>query len=157
MWHAYGVTRVFGWADLQTRVGGEFKDYNVVLLEQEILRLADGGSVVGLHSSMALWTAERRWFGYNDELVPFGMILLFIDTPTPFHFVKPKDTNLFFYLFSYLWYIGENKHNDNRPSRAVYALEELQGHEEELRRTSLAISGSPLDLFNETVREKQSK
>jgi hypothetical protein len=48
-------------------------------------------------------------------------------------------------------HVGENKHHDNSPTRAVYALEELQGHEEELRRTSLAISGNPLDLFNETV------
>jgi hypothetical protein len=66
------VSRVFGWADLQSRVGGEFKDFNVVLLEQEIVRLADGGAVLGLHSSLGLWTAERRWFGFNDELVPHG-------------------------------------------------------------------------------------
>lgn len=75
LWHAHGVTRVFGWADLQTRVGGEFKDFNIVLLEQEILRLSDGGAIVGLHSSLGLWTAEKRWFGFNDELVPHGQCL----------------------------------------------------------------------------------
>ena len=42
LWHAHGVTRLFNWADLQGRLGGEFRDHNVVALEQEILRFAVG-------------------------------------------------------------------------------------------------------------------
>lgn len=72
LWHAHGVTRLFGWTDLQDRLGGEFRDHNIVALEHEILRFADGGLVAGLHSNMALWTAARRWRGFGDEMVPFG-------------------------------------------------------------------------------------
>lgn len=38
-----------------------------------------------------------------------------------------------------------------RPTRAVFALEELHSLEDEVARTSLALTGSPLDLFNDTV------
>jgi len=34
LWHAHGVTRAFAWQDLQGRVGGEFRDFNIVALEQ---------------------------------------------------------------------------------------------------------------------------
>jgi hypothetical protein len=39
----------------------------------------------------------------------------------------------------------------HRPTRAVFALEELYSLEDEVARTSLALTGSPLDLFNDTV------
>jgi len=39
----------------------------------------------------------------------------------------------------------------HRPTRAVFALEELHAQEDEVGRTSMALTGSPLDAFNDTV------
>ena len=39
----------------------------------------------------------------------------------------------------------------HRPTRAVFALEELHSKEDEVARTSMALTGSPVDLFNDTV------
>jgi len=117
LWHAHGVTRLFGWSDLQGRVGGEFKDFNVVALEQEVLRFSDGGAVLGLHSTLALWTAQKRWLGFGDELTQ----------------------------------VGDSKYDPNRHTRSVFALEELHVKEDEIWRTSLALTGSPVDIFNDTV------
>ncbi len=46
---------------------------------------------------------------------------------------------------------GDDKHSPSRPTRAVFALEELHAKEDEISRTSLALTGNPLDLFNDTV------
>lgn len=48
---------------------------------QEILRLADGGLVASLHSTLGLWTAERRWLGFNDELTAQGNRLSLLSRP----------------------------------------------------------------------------
>jgi len=36
------------------------------------LRLSDAGLLAGLHSTLALWTAQRRWKGLGDELLGHG-------------------------------------------------------------------------------------
>jgi hypothetical protein len=43
LWHAHGVTRAFAWQDLQGRVGGEFRDFNIVALEQVKEKKKGGG------------------------------------------------------------------------------------------------------------------